>query len=124
MCQKDMGDLSFHDIELFNQALLVKKLWRILKNPFSLVSCVMKCRYFPSCSILEANLGQFGLYLWKGLCQGRELLLKGIRKFVGNGESTLAFGTPRYHVHLLLGLLLQAIKRIGLWWRIFTPSRS
>jgi hypothetical protein len=54
---KERGGLGFRDLTTFNKALLAKQVWRILKNPESLVARIMKAKYFPHTSIMETAIG-------------------------------------------------------------------
>lgn len=49
------GGLGFRDMELFNQAVIEKKVWRVLRNPSSLVAQVLKQCYFPNGQIFDAT---------------------------------------------------------------------
>jgi hypothetical protein len=51
---KERGDLGFKDLEWFNLALLAKQGWRIIQNPDSLSSKILKDKYFPHTSFLNA----------------------------------------------------------------------
>jgi hypothetical protein len=53
---KEQGGLGFRDLVMFNKALLAKQVWRILKNPESLVARIMQTKYFPHASIMEAAI--------------------------------------------------------------------
>lgn len=89
MCQpKEGGGLNFRDLEIFNQALLAKQVWRMLKGPHLLVSRFLNGCYFPDSDILTHSPHSSISYLWKAFQWGRELLLKGIRIRVGNGRGT------------------------------------
>jgi hypothetical protein len=55
---KEQGGLGFRDLLMFNKALLAKQVWRILKNPDSLTAKIMKAKYFPHSSIMEASMGE------------------------------------------------------------------
>lgn len=57
MCKfKESGGLGFRDLKLFNQALIAKQSWCILRNPSSLVSKVLKGCYFKDEDFLNAQV--------------------------------------------------------------------
>jgi hypothetical protein len=49
--------MRFRDFNSFNMALLAKQGWRMLRTPNNLIAQIMKGKYFPNCSILEATQG-------------------------------------------------------------------
>ncbi|OMO73078.1 reverse transcriptase [Corchorus capsularis] len=86
---KDQGGMGFRDFHSFNLALLAKQIWRLLKRPESLCFKVLKSVYFPHSSLLEANKGKRGSWAWKSLYEGIEVLRKGTRWNISNGEEVL-----------------------------------
>ena len=61
LCQgKDFGGLGFKEIEKFNEALLAKQVWRMLKNPESLCHRVCKARFFRIVPFLKFQTRQVG----------------------------------------------------------------
>jgi hypothetical protein len=48
---------------------------------------VLKGRYYPNSDFISAVKPWSSSYTWRSILFGRELLLKGIRWCVGNGES-------------------------------------
>lgn len=74
-------------MENCNLALLTKQGWRILHNPISLVSCILKHKYFPKGEFLEAKMGGRPSQVWRSLLAGRTLLKDSLMWRIGNGQS-------------------------------------
>lgn len=94
---KNAGGLGFRDMETFNDALLAKQSWRILKHPSSLLSRVLLGKYCSSQSFMECSSPSQPSHGWKSILAGREIIKKGCRWIIGSGEKikylvpTLAF---------------------------------
>ena len=59
----------------------------MINNPNSLCYQVFKARFFPECSILEAEDSKVGSYAWKTILSARDVIRKGMVWRIGNGES-------------------------------------
>lgn len=81
---KREGGLGFRDLEIFNQALLSKQVWRIMQHPNCLMARIIRARYFPDGDILKATLKKKASYAWKSILHGRDLITRGMRFIVGN----------------------------------------
>nr|XP_023920446.1 uncharacterized protein LOC112031976 [Quercus suber] len=64
----------------------VKGVWRLIHNKESLFYRVFKGKYFPNCSIFEANSSS-GSFTWKSIMWSREVIEKGSFWGIGNGKS-------------------------------------
>lgn len=83
---KERGGLGFRDLEWFNLALLAKQGWRIIQNPSSLAPIILKEKYFPQASFLNAQLGHQPSFIWQSFWNARSLLKKGLSWRVGDGN--------------------------------------
>lgn len=79
---------------LFNQALLAKQSWRIVNNEGSLMSRVLKGKYFPNCTFWEAKLNTNVSFTWRSILGARKVIEKGARRVVGDGATTSIWGDP------------------------------
>ncbi|KAH9784956.1 reverse transcriptase domain-containing protein [Citrus sinensis] len=68
------------------QALVAKQSWRIIQFPNSLMARVLQARYFKSGQFLNARLGSKPSFIWRSILWGRQVIHKGIRWRIGNGE--------------------------------------
>jgi hypothetical protein len=84
---KMQGGMGFRELEYFNLAMLAKQGWRLITNPDSMVAKILKEKYYPQHSFLEAPLGNRPSFAWRSICNSRALLKEGLMWRVGNGES-------------------------------------
>ena len=89
---KEDGGLGFRDLERFNQALVAKHVWRLERNKGSLVERVFRAGYYPDGNILEAACKSNGSSNWQSLMWGKDLIVRGTRWRIGDGESVHIVG--------------------------------
>lgn len=82
---KSVGGLGFRDIEHFNDALLAKIAWRLLKNPDSILGQTLLGKYCHSSSLLDGPTTGDMSNEWRGILVGREVLKLGVGWAIGNG---------------------------------------
>jgi hypothetical protein len=83
---KTHGGMGFRDFTYFNQALLAKQVWCLWKSPDSLVAKIMKAKYYPDYSALEAPLGKKPSFAWRSIKGTCNVVWEGLIWRVGNGE--------------------------------------
>ena len=83
---KNFGGLGFKDLHIFNLALLAKQCWNMLFNPTSLMSRLLKDRYFSRRDFLHANLGLNPSFIWCSIWSVKYILELGCRWRVHSGE--------------------------------------
>lgn len=88
------GGFGFRDLHAFNMAMLAKQPWRLLQNPTSLCGRLLKSKYFPNASVLEAQAKPGCSYTWRSISLGIETLKEGIVWCVGNGRSIKVWDDP------------------------------
>jgi hypothetical protein len=84
---KSQGGMGFRDLSVFNKALLAKQVWRLWKIPDSLTARIMKAKYFPDCSVLDASLGKKPSFAWRSIQSSSDLVKEGLVWRVGNGKN-------------------------------------
>jgi hypothetical protein len=80
-----MGGLGFRDIHAFNVAMLSRQVWRLVQNPDSLCARVLRAKYYPDGSILDAKPSEGISYAWRSLLHGVNLIRDGYIWRIGDG---------------------------------------
>lgn len=60
---KELGGMGFKQVSIFNQAMLAKQSWRIMKNQESLVAQILRGKYFVHGNFMQAKLGRTPCYV-------------------------------------------------------------
>ncbi|KAA3474465.1 Ribonuclease H-like superfamily protein [Gossypium australe] len=88
MCySKEDGGMGFKNMSHFNVSLLAKQGWRIINNEDSLVTRVLKAKYFPNNHFLNSILGNTSSYTWKSIWATKDILKKGLFWRVGTCDN-------------------------------------
>jgi hypothetical protein len=66
--------MGFRDLVIFNKALLAKQLWRIFQNSDSLVARILKAKYYPHGSIMDAIMGRRLFYAWRSIISAKSVI--------------------------------------------------
>ncbi|KAG7594035.1 Reverse transcriptase domain [Arabidopsis thaliana x Arabidopsis arenosa] len=91
---KQNGGMGFKDLNHFNIALLAKQSWRMLQNPQSLLSRVLKAKYFSKSALMEATLGHRPSHAWRSIIQGMQLIKQGLKWRIGDGNTVRVWHDP------------------------------
>ncbi|KAG7543067.1 Reverse transcriptase domain [Arabidopsis thaliana x Arabidopsis arenosa] len=92
--QLSEGGLGFRTLEEFNLALLAKQLWRLIKFPNSLLSRVLRGRYYRYSDPLEIKKSNRPSYGWRSIMASKPLLTSGLRRTIGSGMNTRVWLDP------------------------------
>ncbi|KAJ1267989.1 hypothetical protein BS78_07G101900 [Paspalum vaginatum] len=95
MCQrKKKGGLGYRDLHMFNLAMLARQGWRILMNPESLFSQVLKAKYFANGNLLQAVEKPGISYSWRSILCGVQALKDVLIWRVGDGTNIQIWSHP------------------------------
>ncbi|KAL9685894.1 hypothetical protein QQ045_023348 [Rhodiola kirilowii] len=72
------GGLGFKDLYAFNDVMLMKVGWRMMKFPGLLMSQILTAKYCKGRSIFEARLGSNPSSVWRGVMKSLKMLLDGV----------------------------------------------
>ena len=106
---KIKGGMGFKDPQVFDLAMLGKQGWRLLTNPTSLCARVLKGKYFPHTSFLQATIPKSASLTWRAIVAGRKALEAGLIHRIGDGSSTSIWNDP----WILTTVTMKLVGRLG-----------
>ncbi|XP_019153741.1 PREDICTED: uncharacterized protein LOC109150305 [Ipomoea nil] len=86
--------MGFKQLRAFNLAMLGKLAWRFLTDPGTLAAKIYKARYYPTTSFTDATIGNCPSYCWGSIMAAHAMVVSGVRRRIGNGQTTLIWGHP------------------------------
>ncbi|XP_073137676.1 uncharacterized protein [Henckelia pumila] len=92
--RKTEGGLGFKKLHEHNLALLSKLGWKLLTDPTSLASWVLKARYYPVGDFLNVKIGANPSYIWRSIMQSQHIVRQGVRWRIGTGYNVKIWGDP------------------------------
>ncbi|KAL7235947.1 hypothetical protein ACSBR1_019263 [Camellia fascicularis] len=84
---KQEGGLGLKRAEDQNIALLAKLGWKMLSDPSSIWTAVLKGKYLQNEALSDWPITRSVFHTWRSIIKTRELLKKGVRWTVGDGKS-------------------------------------
>ncbi|XP_050229265.1 uncharacterized protein LOC126678410 [Mercurialis annua] len=86
ICQsKKNGGLGFRNLRAFNQGMLAKQAWRLVQNPNSLCTKILKAKYHPQSDFRDVILRRGTSNLWQSIIEGKKILVSSLAWRIGNG---------------------------------------
>ena len=90
-CQGGMGFRRLHE---FNISFLGKQGWRLLTEPNSLAARVLKGKYYPHTTFLEATIGNNTSYICRSILQGHQVFQREVLKRIRDGCDIMVYRDP------------------------------
>ncbi|XP_015963086.1 uncharacterized protein LOC107487020 [Arachis duranensis] len=71
-----------------------KQFWRLVTQPTSLLSKILRGKYFSNGNAITAEIGVLPSWGWRSILEGRKIVEKGLNWAVGTGEDIRTFEDP------------------------------
>jgi hypothetical protein len=91
---KKEGGLGFRDIHAFNLAMLANQCWRLGDKLDPLCARILKAKYYPNTSVLEAKPKSGMSYTWRSILGGLEVMKLGVIWRIGDGRNIKIWSNP------------------------------
>ncbi|KAG8483281.1 hypothetical protein CXB51_022345 [Gossypium anomalum] len=84
---KEEGGMGFRDLAKFNIVLLAKQGWRLMENPSSLLTHLLRAKYYSGSNFMVASLRANPSFVWKSIWCAKGLLGSSLKWRIGSGTS-------------------------------------
>jgi len=83
------------DMEAFNLSMLGKQGWKLQHDPNSLLTHILKAKYFSRKGFLEAGIGHNPNYTWRSTWSSQNLIKLGYRLKIGDESQIDIWTSPQ-----------------------------
>lgn len=115
---KVFGGMGFKSLRAFNLAMIGKQAWKLVTHPDSLLTRLLKARYYPHGDYFSASIGHNPSYVWRSLWNAREVINQGLRWSIGTGETISVWNQP----WLQDVVRLQPLTEVQVMWDALTVA--
>ncbi|KAL8105760.1 hypothetical protein AgCh_029525 [Apium graveolens] len=91
---EELWRVGVRDLRSFKLSMLAKQGWGILNESNPLVSAIMKAKYDPNTSFLNANMGRNPSFVWRSIMAATEVVKAGTRRKIKNGLCINVWSVP------------------------------
>jgi hypothetical protein len=80
---KVFGGMGFKGLKAFNMAMAGKQAWKLVYSPESLITRLLKAKYFPRSDYFGASIGHNPSYVWCSIWSVKDLIRRGFQWSIG-----------------------------------------
>lgn len=92
----DEGGLEIRNLQLFNEALVLKLMWEMASNSDKLWAQIMKAKYCPMGGFWGVDSKRDASQLWRNMQDLKPFFRASIGWHIGDGKKIPAIGQPWY----------------------------
>ena len=81
-------------LKAFNSAMIGKQAWKLVTSPNSLITRLLKAKYYPRSDYFGASVGHNPSYIWRGLWRVKEMVCRGFQWSIRTGEYISVWHQP------------------------------
>jgi len=83
---KVFGGMGFKGLKAFNMAMVGKQAWKLVSTPESLITRLLKAKYFPRSDYFGASIGHNPSYVWRSIWSAKDVIRRGFQWNIGTSE--------------------------------------
>ncbi|XP_039685651.1 uncharacterized protein [Medicago truncatula] len=91
---KVFGGMGVKGLKAFNMAMVGKQAWKLVSSPESLITRLLKAKYFPRSDYFGASIGHNPTYVWRSIWSAKDVIRRGFQWSIGTGEHIPVWDHP------------------------------
>jgi len=88
------GGMGFKGLKTFNMAMVGKQAWKLVSSPKSLITRLLKAKYFSRSDHFGASIGHNPSYVWCSIWSVKDVIRRGFHWSIGTGEHIPVWDNP------------------------------